>query len=68
MKQIKREPRTNLTKKNYKEPIEVVEILSDKNIVLKDVDGTYVTKHIEKLIPANLRTQKYGYIYKIERT
>ena len=51
-----REPRTNHMEKYYDEPLEVVEILSDKNIVLKDEDGEYVTKHIDKLIPANLRT------------
>ena len=56
MKQIRREPRINLTEEDYKEPIEVVEILSDKDIVLKDMERTDVTKHIDKLIPANLRT------------
>ena len=61
MKQSRREPKINLTENNYKEPIEVVEILSDKDIVLKDEKRTDATKHIDKLISANLRTQVQDY-------
>ena len=52
------EPRTNNTEKYYGEPCKVVEILSRKNILIKLSDGRVVRKHVDKLEPAALRTER----------
>ena len=51
------EHRTNHTEDYYGEPCRVVQILSDKNILIELPDGEQVRKHIAKLEPAPIRSE-----------
>ena len=49
------EPRTNLQENYFSEPLEIVEVISSKSVLLKYPDGTLMRKKIDKLLPGKLR-------------
>ena len=58
-KQYDRRLRNFRPKDYYDEPVQVVEVLSSKNVLIKDADGVVIRKHIDKLLPAKLRENGY---------